>query len=425
MKFPNITTSFAVISVLRDLACVSALAVFAPSDGPVYSLGLPSTTVSAGTGNIYFQLSAPDTYQWAALGIGRTMAGAYMYIMYSDGNGNVTISARAGGQGHVEPKVTGGPGSQVQLLEGSGITGGVMRANVLCTNCPLPSTTSTASPWIAAWNLGSPIDSTSTSYAIKQHGDSSYRQFTYDLTTAVIESDENPFLSNGTIPSTSGSGSEERGISASTLDAYSIAHGTIMSVTMVILFPLGAMLMTMFGKWWIHAAFQTFSLVMLIVGFGLGVKLAMFKDYLFRNQGKAHTSFGLALFVLLIIQAIVGLIHHLVYRKQHVRGFLGYMHIWYGRSLLILGIICGVLGLKLARNTKGGEIVYGILAGLVAMSYFTTLVLRNMGKSVGNKEIRSGSGKEGRNVEEIIPMKGGILATAKHDSERFPATSRS
>ena len=48
---------------------------------------------------------------------------------------------------------------------------------------------------------------------------------------------------------------------------------------MVILFPLGAMLMTMFGKWWIHAAFQTFSLVMLIVGFGLGVKLATFKDY--------------------------------------------------------------------------------------------------------------------------------------------------
>ncbi|TGO77284.1 hypothetical protein BPOR_2328g00020 [Botrytis porri] len=51
--------------------------------------------------------------------------------MYSDGNGNVNISARAGGQGHVEPKVTGGPGSQVQLLEGSGIIEGVMGANVL------------------------------------------------------------------------------------------------------------------------------------------------------------------------------------------------------------------------------------------------------------------------------------------------------
>lgn len=63
------------------------------------------------------------------------MAGAYMYIMYSDGKGNVTISARAGGQGHVEPKVTGGPGSQVQLLAGSGIAGGVMTANVLCRFC--------------------------------------------------------------------------------------------------------------------------------------------------------------------------------------------------------------------------------------------------------------------------------------------------
>lgn len=101
------------------------------------------------------------------------------------------------------------------------------------------------------------------------------------------------------------------------------------------------------------------------------------------------------------------------------------MHIWYGRSLLILGIICGGLGLKLARNTKGGEIVYGILAGLVAMSYFTILVLRNMGKSVGNKETRNGNDKEGRNVGESIPMKGRIPATNKHNSERFLATSRS
>ncbi|KAF7898046.1 hypothetical protein BELL_0542g00010 [Botrytis elliptica] len=424
MKFPNIAISFAVLGGLRDLACVSALAVFAPSDGPVYSLGIPPTTVLAGTGNIYFQLSAPDSYQWAALGIGRTMAGAYMYIMYSDGNGNVTVSARAGGQGHVEPRITGGPGSQVQLLAGSGITGGVMRANVLCTNCPLPNTTSTALPWIAAWHLGSPIDSTSTSYTINQHDDSRYRQFTYDLTTAVIESDENPFLSNGTTASTSGSGSEENGISASTLNAYSIAHGTIMGITMVILFPVGAMLMPMFGKWWIHAAFQTFSLVMLTAGFGLGVKLAMSKDYLFKNQGKTHTSSGLALFVLLIIQAIMGLMHHLAYRKQHVKGFLGFIHIWYGRSLLILGIICGGLGLQLARNTKGGEIVYGIVAGLVVMSYFTILVLKNIGTFLDNKVMKIGSGEEGRNIGERIPMKGRIPATIKHSSERFPVTSR-
>ncbi|KAF7852711.1 hypothetical protein EAF04_010905 [Stromatinia cepivora] len=303
MKFIDIATSFV---ALKALACVSALATFSPSYGLIYTLGIPSTTVSAGTGNIYFQLSAPDTYQWVALGIGRIMAGAYIFIMYSDGDGNVTISARNGGQGHVEPKVTGGPASQVQLLEVSRITGGLMTANVLCTNCPLTSTTATASPWIAAWNIGFPIDSTSTSYTINQHGDDSYRQFTYNLTTAVIDSDGNPFLSSATAASPSasrsdspavggGEGSEEYRTSTLAINAYNIAHGTIMSITIIVLFPLGAISMAVFGKWWIHAAFQVFSMAMLIVGFGLGVKLAMFKDYLFKYQGKTHTSFGLAL----------------------------------------------------------------------------------------------------------------------------------
>lgn len=120
----------------------------------------------------------------------------------------------------------------------------------------------------------------------------------------------------------------------------------------------------------------------------------------------------------------MGLIHHLAYRKKHVRGLLGYIHIWYGRSLLILGIIYGGLGLQLARNTKGGEIVYGLVAGLVAMSYLTILMLKNMGKFVGNKAIKSGSGEEASNIGERIPMKGRIPVTIKHSSERFPATSR-
>ncbi|KAA8567488.1 hypothetical protein EYC84_010497 [Monilinia fructicola] len=302
MKFYCVA-SIAMIA-LGNLGCVSALATFSPSGGPTYSLGIPPTTVSAGTGNIYFQLSASDEYRWVALGIGRTMAGAYIFIMYSDGNGNVTLSARDGGQGHVEPMLDGELASKVQLLEGSGLGGGMMRANVLCTNCPLPSTTTNSSSWIAAWNKGSPIDSSSTSYTINQHGDDSYRQFTYNLTTASIDSDENPFLSVVASSSRSGSsstssaaqqpssgsgynpgngsgeGSQEYGTSTSTINAYNVAHGTITGITMVILFPLGAISMVLFGKWWIHAVFQIFSLVMLIVGFGLGLKLAIFKEYL-------------------------------------------------------------------------------------------------------------------------------------------------
>lgn len=58
------------------------------------------------------------------------MAGATIFVMYADGNGNVTISGRAGGQGEVEPKFDSSV--DLTLLAGSGVSGGVMTANVLC-----------------------------------------------------------------------------------------------------------------------------------------------------------------------------------------------------------------------------------------------------------------------------------------------------
>jgi len=61
------------------------------------------------------------------------MAGAKIFVMYADGTGNVTISARDGGGGHVEPQLDSTIMSGITLLEGSGIVGDTMVANVLCT----------------------------------------------------------------------------------------------------------------------------------------------------------------------------------------------------------------------------------------------------------------------------------------------------
>ncbi len=111
----------------------SALATFSP--GPSYAVGIPSSsTISQSSeGGIYFQLSAPTSYQWVGLGIGEQMAGATIFVMYADGQGNVTISARDGNQGHVEPVQDPTLQSGVTLLAGSGIVDGNMVANVYCT----------------------------------------------------------------------------------------------------------------------------------------------------------------------------------------------------------------------------------------------------------------------------------------------------
>jgi hypothetical protein len=60
------------------------------------------------------------------------MKGSTIFLMYADGNGNVTASVRDGGsQGHVEPTLSSKQ-TGLTLLAGSGIVGGNMVANLLC-----------------------------------------------------------------------------------------------------------------------------------------------------------------------------------------------------------------------------------------------------------------------------------------------------
>lgn len=213
------------------------------------------------------------------------MAGSTIFVMYADGAGNVTLSPRKG-TGEVEPKYDGS--ISVQLLSGSGIIDGNMIANVLCTSCSskLSSTTSTSSNWIAAWNSGSALDTTSTSASIRQHSGSNHRSFTFDLSQAQLSTDSNPFTSSAVATSTSSSGGASSSSSSSSsvsndfskVQSYDKAHGVIMGLTVVLLFPLGALSMRIFGRPWLHATLQIFSFILLIVGLGLGIELAHLKS---------------------------------------------------------------------------------------------------------------------------------------------------
>ncbi|KAF7935339.1 uncharacterized protein EAE97_008246 [Botrytis byssoidea] len=279
MKVTNLVSSLA--SIISIVPTAYSLATYsATSGGPSYSVGISSSN----SNNVYFQLTAPTSYQWVALGIGSQMSGSTIFVMYADGTGNVTLSPRKG-TGQVEPKYDSS--ISVELLSGSGIVDGNMVANVLCTSCSskLSSTTSTSSNWIAAWNSGSALDTTDTSTSIKQHSGSNHKSFTFDLSQAQLESDTNPFTStsaattsssgNSTDSSSSSSSSSSSGLSP--VQSYDMAHGIIMGITVVLLFPLGALSMRVFGRPWLHAILQILSFSFLIVGLGLGIKLAGLK----------------------------------------------------------------------------------------------------------------------------------------------------
>ena len=296
------------------------------------------------------------------------------------------------------------------------------------TSCKVDKSAS-RSAWISAWKGGNSLATTSTSTNLNEHDNHS--QFNFDLTAAALDADLNPFVSSavtspgssqtstGTSPTSSSesgddkgnddndnsgnspaegnNGSQETGTggSSSSTVNHQKAHGIIMGVTVVLLFTIGAIFMRIVGSAMLHAALQIFSLIGLIVGFALGVRLADMrgsvcslqfsyiprtnKKQLFKEDGKTHTIFGTVIFACFLIQPVIGTVHHLNYKKTQSRNAVSHAHIWFGRIIMLLAVINGGLGLKLAANTTGGKIAYGVIAGVVGVAYIIFVILKRKG----------------------------------------------
>ncbi|KAG5974429.1 hypothetical protein E4U55_008215 [Claviceps digitariae] len=369
------------------------------SNDVCFKWGAPDATISSGSGNLYFQLRAPTTYSWFALGSGSDMQGASIFAVYSDGKNNVTLSTRSG-QGNFMPAYTAR--TDVDLLEGSGIVDGKMVANVRCRGCP-DIDISSSSNWIAAWKAGPSMDSASPSTDITVHD--GHSQFAVNLQKASISSDSNPFVSkstnagtvgvgngnksNGNKSNSNGSNSNASNGNASngTSDAgdgsndtsgvvvqqdtshnqfLQNTHGVIMAVVFIAGYPLGSSLMPLMGKWLLHASWQLLAFLGMWAGFGIGYTVATNEGVRFKDD---HTKLGVVVCALMGLQPILGWLHHQHYVKTQSRGLVSYFHIWFGRALMILGIVNGGLGLQAANQSNAFIIAYSVLAGVVAIVY--------------------------------------------------------
>lgn len=232
---------------------------------------------------MYFQLSAPTTYSWVALGMGTTnMAGSNMLIMYTDGAGNVTVSSRQG-KGHVEPQYSVTSASTITLLPGSGVTDGKMVANLLCTDCKAwdggsLSTTSTGVSMVGAWKSGAALDSTDPAQDIQIHD--AHSAFNVDLTQATVATDSNPFTAAAAEPTSTSTPGSTSGVTAIARPSAKViwAHGLGMALVFSVMYPVGSALMPLLGKWQLHAGFQMVSWLAMWAFFGVGVYGAQVRD---------------------------------------------------------------------------------------------------------------------------------------------------
>jgi len=64
-------------------------------------------------------------------------------------------------------------------------------------------------------------------------------------------------------------------------------------------------------------------------------------------------------------------------------------HIWYGRVLIICGVINGGLGLQLAANSSNGNIAYGVVAGAMFVLYVVVILIAGLRKRKEKSEASS------------------------------------
>lgn len=429
------------------------------SDGYALSVNVPSDTASSGSGPIYLQISAQSGTEWISFGQGTRMAGSNMLVVYAADSTNVTVSPRLG-TGHVEPRVNSD--ASIVVLEGTGITSdGTIVANIRCDSCLNWSggsmvPTDTASSWIFAHRSGDALDSTSTDASISQH-DSTGR-FTLDLTTGTGGSSSNPFVAasddsssasgsaSQTAPATatelsgtptsaattatngvsnplassnpSSSGSSEVGTDSDD-ENIRTAHAVIMPLVFVVLFPLGAL--TVYLPYHqkvrhIHAPLQVISLILMIVGLGLGVKLGKQVD----NLDGYHMVIGYIVVAWMVLfQPALGLVQHLHFRRAGTRSPMGLVHQWIGRAIILLGVINGGLGFMttgpLGSNSvpTSAVVVYSVFTGVIFLVYMAVVLFASFspkqspGGLPGEKPRPTAEGYEmhGRSFEDPRPQR--------------------
>ncbi|RMZ69855.1 integral membrane [Pyrenophora seminiperda CCB06] len=362
------------------------IASLCPSKSVCYRLNIPQNTASSGSGDIFFQITGPSNYEWIALGQGSGMSQANMFLVYTSANGNnVTLSPRTT-TGHNPPSFNSN--SRVELLEGSGISNGVMTANIKCSNCNswngnTMDFSSANGNWVYAFHdSAGPKNSDDTDVQISQH--STDATFTWDFASAKGGSDANPFLTAAATTPTTTSGNGNSGVTVISASGQGsgkkklIAHGVLASLAFVIFFPSGAIairLASFPGVIWLHAAFQVFAYAVYIAGFGLGVSMACDKNLINHH----HAIIGMVLLASIFFMPALGWMHHAMFKKVGARTLWSYAHVWLGRSAIALGIINGGLGLRLANgrgnSSEAGRIVYGVVAGVMGVAWIAAMVI--------------------------------------------------
>ncbi|KAF2671316.1 CBD9-like protein [Microthyrium microscopicum] len=167
-----------------------------PASNICSSISIPDSAASSGKSDVFLQITGPTSYSWVSVGTGTGMSGSTMFVIYTSSSGNnITLSTRKG-SGHSTPEYDSSV--KATLIDGSGVSNGVMTANIRCSSC-----STSQSNWIFGAYQGSALNSDSPAASIRKH-QTTYGTFTFDLSQAKGGASTNPFAERGSSSGSSG-----------------------------------------------------------------------------------------------------------------------------------------------------------------------------------------------------------------------------
>lgn len=114
-----------------------------------------------------------------------------------------------------------------------------------------------------------------------------------------------------------------------------------------------------------------------------------------------HPIIGIVVFALIAFQPALGYVHHRQFKRTQRRTLVSYLHLWNGRVLIVLGIVNGGLGLRVADAPDMAKLAYTIVAAVLGAAWLLVSLLsaarRGRGRDALGRRAK-GDGEKGRNV---------------------------
>lgn len=295
------------------------------------------------------------TLGWMGMGFGSQMANTPMVIMWSNSDGTITLSQRQA-QREVMPTVVENPPRVATLNDSLSITSG-STPQLAYT---IPANSDQKQSVIYAFGTQNP-GSSAKDATLAEHVD--YGVLLLDLTKSSS-------TSNGSTGGTSSSGGGASGVDSTPLLSYQrmiVAHATFCTVGFLLFLPAGALLArysrTFTSMWFKGHWIAQFALAgpSIFIGVALGIQSVTEAGATHLND--SHKKYGLAIFVLYLLQCGVGAIIHWVKASDRTRRPLqNYFHAIFGLLIIALAYYQVHSGYKVEwpKVTGRGELSKGV-----------------------------------------------------------------